>query len=130
MRWSIIRLIWRRELRDQLRDRRTLLMIVGLPLFLYPVLGFAVLHFAQGFINQVSVVGVVVGAPPNRDFPPRSAGAGLSPVPALAWFAVRPGDGGLGIACGAAAFAATSHAELDYPPLVPSGGYAGPLSAG
>ena len=43
MRWSIIRLIWLRELRDQLRDRRTVFMIVGLPLLLYPLLGFAVL---------------------------------------------------------------------------------------
>src|SRR5439155_172651 len=30
MRWSIIRLIWLRELRDQLRDRRTLFMIAGM----------------------------------------------------------------------------------------------------
>ena len=52
MRWSIIRLIWLRELRDQLRDRRTLFMIAGLPLLLYPVLGFAVLQFAVGFVEQ------------------------------------------------------------------------------
>ena len=32
MRWRIIRLIFRRELRDQLRDRRTLFMIVVLPI--------------------------------------------------------------------------------------------------
>src|SRR5436309_3050550 len=30
MRWSIIRLIWLRELRDQLRDRRTVFMIAVL----------------------------------------------------------------------------------------------------
>src|SRR5438034_624090 len=34
MRWSIIRLIWLRELRDQLRDRRTLFVMVVLPLLL------------------------------------------------------------------------------------------------
>ena len=39
MRWSIIRLIWVRELRDQLRDRRTLFMIAVLPIILYPVAG-------------------------------------------------------------------------------------------
>ena len=39
MRWSIIRLIWVRELRDQLRDRRTIFMIAVLPLLLYPLLG-------------------------------------------------------------------------------------------
>src|SRR3954454_6767544 len=110
MRWSIIRLIWRRELRDQLRDRRTLFMIVGLPLFLYPILGFAVLHFAHGFVNQTSTIGIVVGVPPSRDFPARSAGAGRSPVPAAAWLTARVGDGGLGPVCGVAAFAAASHA--------------------
>ena len=55
MRWSIIRLIWLRELRDQLRDRRTILMIVVLPVLLYPVLGFAVVRF---FLPKPSVVGV------------------------------------------------------------------------
>ena len=42
MRWSIIRTIWHRELRDQLRDRRTLLMILGLPLL--PLLEFLRQH--------------------------------------------------------------------------------------
>ena len=34
MNWSTVRLIWVRELRDQLRDRRTLFMILVLPLVL------------------------------------------------------------------------------------------------
>ncbi len=68
MRWSIIRLIWLRELRDQLRDRRTLFMIAVLPLLLYPVLGFAVLRFALGLAERKTVVGIV--APDGeRDFP-------------------------------------------------------------
>src|SRR5689334_266902 len=68
MRWSIIRLIWLRELRDQLRDRRTLFMIAVLPLLLYPVLGYGVLQFAVGFHEKPSVIGVVV--PPGcRHFP-------------------------------------------------------------
>ena len=49
MRWSIIRLIWLRELRDQLRDRRTVFMIAVLPILLYPVLGFGVLQFAHAY---------------------------------------------------------------------------------
>lgn len=71
MRWSIIRLIWMRDLRDQLRDRRTLFMIAGLPLLLYPVLGAAVLGFALGFSEQPNVIGVVRPAGLPDDFPPR-----------------------------------------------------------
>ena len=37
MRWSIVRLIWLREMRDQLRDRRTVFMIAVLPVLLYPI---------------------------------------------------------------------------------------------
>ncbi len=58
MRWSIVRLIWLRELRDQLRDRRTVFMIAVLPLLLYPVAGFGVLQLASGFVNQPSTVGI------------------------------------------------------------------------
>src|SRR5437868_3951229 len=91
MRWSIIRLIWLRELRDQLRDRRTLLMIAGLPLFLYPVLGFAVLHLARGFADTASTIGVVTGSEERRDFPPRQPEhAGRSVVPPLAWLTAMP----------------------------------------
>ncbi len=70
MRWSIIRLIWLRDLRDQLRDRRTLFMVVVLPLLLYPVLGFVVLKFALGFAEQPSVIGIVGSA--GQDFPERN----------------------------------------------------------
>jgi sodium transport system permease protein len=72
MRWSIVRLIWFRELRDQLRDRRTLFMIAVLPLLLYPVLGFAVLQFAMGFQERQSVIGVVRGPLGSDDFPERA----------------------------------------------------------
>src|SRR5580700_7586686 len=51
MRWSIIRLIWMRELRDQLRDRRTLFMIAVLPIFLYPVVGVGLLELARGYVK-------------------------------------------------------------------------------
>ncbi len=42
MRRSTILVIFRREVRDQLRDRRTLFMIFVLPLLLYPILGIGV----------------------------------------------------------------------------------------
>ncbi len=39
MNWSNVKLIFLREVRDQLRDRRTLFTIAVLPLLLYPLLG-------------------------------------------------------------------------------------------
>src|SRR5882724_11417076 len=94
MRWSIIRLIWFRELRDQLRDRRTLFMIAVLPLLLYPVLGFAVLKFATGFVAAPSTVGVA-HARPSHAFPPRTPpSAGRSALPDLAWFTLGPAGPG------------------------------------
>lgn len=47
MNWENVRLILKREMRDQLRDRRTLFMIAVLPLFLYPLMGMAFLQVAQ-----------------------------------------------------------------------------------
>jgi sodium transport system permease protein len=58
MRWSIIRLIWLRELRDQLRDRRTVFMIAVLPLVLYPLAGFGVVTMARSLQGRETVVGV------------------------------------------------------------------------
>ena len=47
MKWANIKLICARELRDQLRDRRTLFTILILPLVLYPLLGMTYLQVAQ-----------------------------------------------------------------------------------
>jgi sodium transport system permease protein len=59
MRWSVVRLIAARELRDQLRDRRTMFLILGLPVLMYPLfVGVAVL-FAQALKDKQLVVGVV-----------------------------------------------------------------------
>ena len=44
-------LIFRRELSDQWRDRRTLFTIVVMPLVLYPLMGMALLQTAQ-FMRQ------------------------------------------------------------------------------
>ena len=94
MRWSIIRTIWLREMRDQMRDRRTLLMIFGLPVVLYPLLGFAVLQFAVGFAEKPMSIGVVTGSTEQKDFPPREPPqAGMSVAPALAWLSATPLSG-------------------------------------
>jgi sodium transport system permease protein len=120
MRWSIIRLIFFRELRDQLRDRRTIFMIAVLPLLLYPVLGVAVLQFALGFAEKPSVVGIAG----SQYLPPlKPTAAGIDPLPVTAWFALAPGPGAspneaLGRALGAAALAATARSQIDYPPLL------------
>jgi len=47
MRWKSIRLIYRREMIDQLRDRRTLFTIAILPILLYPLLGMVLLQISQ-----------------------------------------------------------------------------------
>jgi sodium transport system permease protein len=59
MRWSIIRVIWLRELRDQLRDRRTVFMIVVLPLLLYPLGALGLMQIAPGLLPRQSTVAVV-----------------------------------------------------------------------
>src|SRR5439155_7828327 len=117
MRWSIIRLIWVRELRDQLRDRRTLFMIAGLPLLLYPILGFAVLQFAVGFVERPSTLGIV--SPGGlKDFPPRAPAALAA---CLALSPAAPPGAGLPPDYLAAAAALAYHPALSYPPLVRNG---------
>ncbi|MBN2291549.1 MAG: CPBP family intramembrane metalloprotease [Pirellulales bacterium] len=60
MNWSNVKLILAREVRDQLRDRRTVFMIVVLPLLLYPLLGMSflqILHLMQEQPTSVLIVG-------------------------------------------------------------------------
>ena len=60
MTWHNVKLVLHREVRDQLRDRRTLFMIAVLPLLLYPLLGmsmFQVLQFVTEHATRVRVVG-------------------------------------------------------------------------
>jgi sodium transport system permease protein len=116
MRWSIIRLIWHREVRDQLRDRRTVFMMAVLPLLLYPLVGIGLMQFAAGFLKKNSVVGVVG----TEYLPPSSAtSANLSPLPAISWFALTPGSG-LDQALAAAALCHASQQGVgqEYPPLL------------
>src|SRR3972149_129075 len=61
MNWRNIRLIYAREIRDQLRDRRTLFMIAGLPLLLYPLLGLSVFHLSQ-FVRKSEPKVLVIGS--------------------------------------------------------------------
>ncbi|MEC9094368.1 MAG: ABC transporter permease subunit/CPBP intramembrane protease [Planctomycetota bacterium] len=61
MNWKNIKFIFHRELRDQLRDRRTLFTIAVLPLLLYPLLGTAFLqmaNFSREHPSKVAVLGV------------------------------------------------------------------------
>ncbi len=61
MNWRNIRLIYAREIRDQLRDRRTLFMIAVLPLLLYPLLGTSVFQLSQ-FVRKSEPRVLVVGS--------------------------------------------------------------------
>ena len=115
MRWSIIRLIWLRELRDQLRDRRTVFMVVVLPLLLYPILGLGLMQLALALLTESSVV-EVQGA---DNLPPPL------PPPAAALLALTPPPAGVP-AAGAERLAAASalarftggDTPLAYPPLL------------
>lgn len=61
MSWRTIFLIWRREIRDQLRDRRTLFMVAVLPVLMYPLLGTSLFQLAQ-FMRQSTGRVAVYGA--------------------------------------------------------------------
>jgi len=81
MRWSVVRLIAVREGRDQLRDRRTLFLILGLPILMYPLfIGVGIL-FITALKEKKFVIGVV-GAehlPKSQpDLTPLVGGAGAT----------------------------------------------------
>ena len=61
MKWKNVKLIYTREMRDQLRDRRTLFLIAILPLLLYPLLGMSFVQIAQ-FLRNTAAKVLVVGA--------------------------------------------------------------------
>src|SRR5690242_20130552 len=65
--WSNVKLIFLREARDQLRDRRTLFTVLVLPLLLYPLMGalvFQVQQFLREHPSKVRLVGTA-GLPEN-----------------------------------------------------------------
>lgn len=67
MSWKNIKLVFLREVRDQLRDRRTLFMITILPVLLYPMLGLGIVQMMLTFTEQQRVVVVL-----NADQLPQS----------------------------------------------------------
>ncbi|MCO6455117.1 MAG: CPBP family intramembrane metalloprotease [Pirellulaceae bacterium] len=69
MQWSNIRLIFLREFRDQLRDRRTMFTIVVLPLLLYPLLGLTMMQVAQ-FLGEHRSVILLIAGEPLSELPP------------------------------------------------------------
>jgi len=81
MRWSNLYVIFRREVRDQIRDPRTLFMIFVLPILLYPMMGITIIKFAAALEEKPRTV-VVVGteflpkSPPLLD----SSGEGFNPA--------------------------------------------------
>lgn len=68
MSWKNVRLIFMREVRDQLRDRRTLFMITILPVLLYPMLGLGLVEMMLTFSEQRRTV-VVLNADELPDEP-------------------------------------------------------------
>ena len=69
MKLSNVKLIIGREIRDQLRDRRTMFMIFVLPVLLYPLLGLSLAQISQ-FVQEQVVTVMVVGAEQLKDLPP------------------------------------------------------------
>src|SRR5687768_12180382 len=69
MKWSNVKLIFLREGRDQLRDRRTLFTIVVLPVLLYPLMGMVMMQMAQ-FMQEHPTKILIDGADSLPDSPP------------------------------------------------------------
>ena len=66
MNWKNVKLIFLREVRDQLRDQRTLFMVAVLPLLLYPALGVGMTYMMSNLSEQERTI-VILGA---QDLPP------------------------------------------------------------
>ncbi|MEZ6068503.1 MAG: ABC transporter permease subunit/CPBP intramembrane protease [Planctomycetaceae bacterium] len=86
MSYKNTRLIFLREVRDQLRDRRTLFMVAVLPLLLYPALGVGMAQMLSTFSEQTRLV-LVVGADDLPD-PPLLDGAQGDTRFVTSWFGV------------------------------------------
>jgi sodium transport system permease protein len=55
-----VKLVYMREMRDQLRDRRTLFLIAVLPLLLYPLLGMSFFQLSQ-FLRNTAAKVLIIG---------------------------------------------------------------------
>ncbi len=71
-----VQLVFLREVRDQLRDRRTLFMIVVLPLLLYPAMGLGTMNMAITLHEQPREV-LILGAANLPDTPALLDGRGI-----------------------------------------------------
>lgn len=65
MSWRNIKLVFLRELRDQLRDRRTLFTVLVLPMLLYPFIGMTFLQVSQ-FMREHTTSIWIVGYDPEQ----------------------------------------------------------------
>jgi sodium transport system permease protein len=113
---SVVRLIWQREVRDLLRDRRWLIMLLGVPVLLYPVFGLV------GFVFAVTLLGrdVRVGVSGLEYLPTAVAQGPVGPTAELSWLSAiaPPGVDRSMNAIGAAATVLASRPLAEYPPLV------------
>jgi sodium transport system permease protein len=78
MRWPVVRLIAAREIRDQIRDRRTLFLILGLPVLMYPLFVGVGLLFVAAIKEKKLVIGVV-----GAEYLPRATPS-IAPVAGIA----------------------------------------------
>lgn len=101
MRWSIVRLISLREIRDQFRDRRTIFLIFGLPVLMYPLFVGVGIFFIAAIKEKKLVVGVV-----GEQYLPQQKNPIIPPAAAAI-------AGGAGASCLAS--------SRTYPPLIVDG---------
>jgi sodium transport system permease protein len=78
MNWSKVRLIFLRETKDQLRDRRTLFTILVLPLLLYPMMAMVMLQVSQ-FMSEHPTQVKLIGVPESDQLPPLLDGFSFHP---------------------------------------------------
>ncbi len=81
MRWSNVWTIFGREVRDQVRDRRTLFMVFVLPILLYPILGMGVFVVTTNNLNEQREI-IILGAEHLPASPPllNASGDGFNPA--------------------------------------------------
>ena len=78
MRWPVVRLIAAREIRDQVRDRRTLFLILGLPVLMYPLFVGVGLLFMAAVKEKKLIIGVVGAEHLPRPAPSIAPAAGIA----------------------------------------------------
>jgi sodium transport system permease protein len=78
MNWSKVKLIFLRETRDQLRDRRTLFTILVLPLLLYPMMAIVMVQVTQ-FMSEHATHVKLIGVPASAQLPHLLEGTSFHP---------------------------------------------------